>query len=78
MVHGRSSNTGAANNGLPQYVYSNHAQSYQYAKFGLITAGPLQGTAFDAAGNPHPFLYGSNGVPVKNAARGTKATALPA
>jgi outer membrane receptor protein involved in Fe transport len=61
-------NTGISNNGLPQYVYSNHAQSYQYAKYGLITAGPLQGTAFDAAGNPHPFLYGSNGVPVKNAA----------
>jgi outer membrane receptor protein involved in Fe transport len=60
-------NTGITNNGLPQYVYSNHAQSYQYAKYGLITAGPLQGTAFDAAGNPHPFLYGSNGVPVKNA-----------
>jgi iron complex outermembrane receptor protein len=61
-------NTGITNNGLPQYVYANHAQSYQYAKYGLITAGPLQGTAFDAAGNPHPFLYGSNGVPVKNAA----------
>jgi outer membrane receptor protein involved in Fe transport len=62
-------NTGVTNNGLPQYVYANHAQSYQYAKYGLITAGPLQGTAFDAAGNPHPFLYGSNGVPAKNAAR---------
>jgi iron complex outermembrane receptor protein len=61
-------NTGILNNGRPQYVYSNHAQSYQYAKYGLITAGPLQGTAFDAAGNPQPFLYGSNGVPVKNAA----------
>jgi iron complex outermembrane recepter protein len=61
-------NTNNVTNGLPQYVYSDHAQSYQYAKWGLITNGPLQGTAFDAAGNPYPFLYGSNGVPAKNAA----------
>jgi iron complex outermembrane recepter protein len=61
-------NTGIVNNGLPQYVYSNHAQSYQYSKWGLITNGPLQGTAFDAAGNPYPFVYGSNGVPARNAA----------
>jgi outer membrane receptor protein involved in Fe transport len=61
-------NTGKTNNGLPQYVYADHAQSYQYAKYGLITAGPLQGTAFDAAGHPYPFLYGSNGTPTGNAA----------
>ena len=61
-------NTGIVNNGLPQYVYANHGQSYQYAKWGLITNGPLQGTAFDATGAPYPFLYGSNGVPAKNAA----------
>src|SRR6185503_14258037 len=61
-------NTGITNNGLPQFVYANHAQSYQYAKYGLITSGPLQGTAFDAAGNPYPFVYGSNGTPAKNAA----------
>ena len=61
-------NTGIVNNGLPQYVYGNHGQSYQYAPWGLITNGPLQGTAFNAAGNPYPFLYGSNGVPAKNAA----------
>lgn len=61
-------NTGITNNGLPQFVYTHHAQSTQYAKYGLITAGPLQGTAFDAAGNPYPFEYGSNGVPAKNAA----------
>lgn len=59
-------NTGITNNGSPQYVYANHAQSYQYAKYGLINAGPLQGTAFDAAGNPFAFAYGSNGVPTKN------------
>jgi outer membrane receptor protein involved in Fe transport len=61
-------NTGSVNNGKPQYVYSDHAQSYQYSKYGLITAGPLQGTAFDANGTPVPFVYGSNGVPAKNAA----------
>jgi outer membrane receptor protein involved in Fe transport len=61
-------NTGITNNGRPQYVFANDAQSYQYAKWGLITAGPLQGTAFNAAGNPYPFLYGSGGTPVKNAA----------
>ena len=63
-------NTNIVNNGLPQYVYADHAQSYQYSKWGLITNGPLQGTAFDAAGNPFPFVYGSNGVPNKTAAGG--------
>ncbi len=61
-------NSGVTNNGLPQYTYAEHAQSSQYAKYGLITAGPLQGTAFDENGNPFPFNYGSNGVPAKNAA----------
>jgi iron complex outermembrane receptor protein len=61
-------NTGITNNGSPQYVYVNHAQAYQYTKYGLITAGPLQGTAFNAAGQPIPFLYGSNATPGKNAA----------
>ena len=61
-------NTGVTNNGSPQFVYAEHAQSTQYAKYGLITNGPLQGTAFDAAGNPYPFVYGSNGTPAKNAA----------
>lgn len=55
-------------NGRPQYVYADHAQSYAYSKYGLITAGPLQGTAFDAAGNPYPFVYGSNGTPAKDKA----------
>jgi iron complex outermembrane recepter protein len=61
-------NTGVTNNGRPQYVYAEHAQSSQYAKYGLITSGPLQGTAFDENGNPFAFNYGSNGVPAKNAA----------
>lgn len=61
-------NRGVTNDGSPQYLYREHAQAYQYTKYGLISAGPLQGTAFDKAGNPFQFQYGSNGVPVKNAA----------
>lgn len=60
-------NRGVTNDGSPQYLYSQHAQAYQYTKYGLITAGPLQGTAFNAAGQPFNFNYGSNGVPAKNA-----------
>ena len=46
-------------NGLPQFNYADHAQSSTYSKWGLITSGPLQGTAFDASGNHGPFQYGS-------------------
>ncbi|WP_443751338.1 TonB-dependent receptor domain-containing protein [Asticcacaulis solisilvae] len=60
-------NTGITNNGSPQYVYNDHAQSITYSKYGLITAGPLQGIAFDQNGNPYNFVYGSNGVPQKDA-----------
>jgi iron complex outermembrane receptor protein len=51
------------NDGKPQYTYVQHAQQYQYAKYGLITNGPLQGTAFGVNGQPYQFQYGSNGVP---------------
>lgn len=60
-------NRGVTNDGAPQYLYREHAQAYQYTKYGLISAGPLQGTAFDQAGNPFAFQYGSNGVPTKAA-----------
>ncbi|MEG3084613.1 TonB-dependent receptor [Sphingomonas sp. PB2P12] len=60
--------TGIRNNGSPQFLYRDHGQAYQYTKYGLISAGPLQGTAFDANGQPFQFNYGSNGVPAKNAA----------
>ncbi|RST32164.1 TonB-dependent receptor [Sphingomonas ginkgonis] len=59
-------NTGITNNGLPQYLYRDYAQPFQYAKYGLISAGPLQGIAFDANGVPFNFQYGSNGVPQRN------------
>jgi iron complex outermembrane receptor protein len=61
-------NRGILNDGRPQYNYREHAQAYQYTLYGLINAGPLQGTAFDKNGNPFPFQYGSNGVPARDAA----------
>ncbi|GJI95017.1 TonB-dependent receptor [Duganella caerulea] len=51
------------NDGKPQYTVIDHAQQYQYAKYGLITNGPLQGTAFGPGGAPYQFNYGSNGKP---------------
>jgi outer membrane receptor protein involved in Fe transport len=49
--------------GQPEYKAIDHAQQYQYSKYGLITNGPLQGTAFGDGGVPYQFNYGSNGVP---------------
>lgn len=59
-------NTGQTNNGLPQFNYRDYAQPYQYARYGLINNGPLQGIAFDANGAPYNFDYGSNGQPLGN------------
>lgn len=59
-------NTGQTNNGLPQFVYSDYAQPYQYALYGLINNGPLQGIAFDRNGTPYNFNYGSGGQPLGN------------
>lgn len=59
-------NTGQTNNGLPQFNYRDYAQPYQYALYGLINNGPLQGTAFDANGTPYNFNYGSGGQPLGN------------
>lgn len=59
-------NTGETNNGLPQFNYRDFAQPYQYALYGLINNGPLQGIAFDRGGTPFAFNYGSNGRPLGN------------
>jgi iron complex outermembrane recepter protein len=59
-------NTGVTNNGLPQFNYRDFAQPYQYALYGLINNGPLQGIAFDANGTPFNFNYGSGGAPLGN------------
>ena len=61
-------NRGVTNDGSPQYLVRNNVQAYQYTKYGVISAGPLQGTAFDVKGNPFAFQYGGTGVPGKNAA----------
>ncbi|WP_294252580.1 TonB-dependent receptor [uncultured Sphingomonas sp.] len=61
-------NRGVLNDGTPQYLVRDWAQSTTFTKYGLITAGPLQGIAFDQSGQPFQFRYGSNGVPAKNAA----------
>jgi iron complex outermembrane receptor protein len=53
--------------GQPQYSYGVVAQSDQFAKFGLITSGPLQGAAFGSSGVPFSFIYGSNGIPAHDA-----------
>jgi iron complex outermembrane receptor protein len=49
--------------GAPQYISILNGQDYQFAKYGLITSGPLQGTSFGLNGAPSPFLYGSGGIP---------------
>src|SRR5687767_8433113 len=51
------------NDGRPQYLVINNAQQMQYSGYGLITSGPLQGTAFGPNGQPYQFQYGSNGTP---------------
>jgi outer membrane receptor protein involved in Fe transport len=56
----------ATTDGLPRYTLIERAQPYQYARYGLITDGPLQGTAFGAGGAPFAFQYGSGGRPLGN------------
>jgi iron complex outermembrane receptor protein len=69
-------NRNVTNDGSPQYVMRDNAQPYAYTKYGLISAGPLQGIAFDQSGNPFQFQYGSGGVPSK-AANGAVTGCFP-
>jgi outer membrane receptor protein involved in Fe transport len=48
--------------GLPRYRSITNAQHIQYAKYGLITNGPLKGTAFGPGGTPYAFQYGTDCV----------------
>jgi outer membrane receptor protein involved in Fe transport len=48
--------------GAPRYKYITQAQHVQYAKYGLITNGPLKGTTFGPGGTPQQFQYGTNCV----------------
>ena len=59
--------------GSPQYTVAANAQDFQLGKYGIITTGPLQGTAFGDNGAPIQFAYGVGpnglqGVPTGNAA----------
>jgi len=54
---------GQTTDGRPQIFDIRDAQQFQYSKYGLITNGPRQGTAFGLNGVPYQFQYGSNGVP---------------
>ncbi|MDB5918922.1 MAG: TonB-dependent Receptor Plug Domain [Massilia sp.] len=46
----------------PQLKVIDNAQQIQYAKYGLITDGPLRGTTFGANSAPSKFQYGTNCV----------------
>ena len=63
--------------GAPQLTPILFAQDYQFAKYGLITAGPLQGTAFGEGGAVYQFDYGSSGVP-SGAANGAVSNCINA
>jgi outer membrane receptor protein involved in Fe transport len=45
--------------GTPANVLANYQEFSALTTGGLITSGPLKGTAFDGGGNPYPFQYGS-------------------
>lgn len=51
--------------GSPEYTVAAHAQDFQLGLYGIITTGPLEGTAFGANGAPTQFNYGvgPNGLP---------------
>jgi outer membrane receptor protein involved in Fe transport len=53
-------NRGVTNDGLPQFIVRNFVQSTGFTQYGLITGGPLRGTAFDENGNPFAFEYGTD------------------
>lgn len=57
--------------GLPQFMYYQEGvQNITRGRNALITAGPLQGTAFGPDGTPYTFRYGGSGVPNRTAAGG--------
>ncbi len=45
--------------GQPQYLVRDHVGQIQIAPGGVITGGPLMGTAFGANGAVYPYQYGS-------------------
>lgn len=51
-----------ATNGQPFYIVRDNFAGANMTKGGIITSGPLMGTAFDYQGNPYTFNYGLVGV----------------
>ena len=67
--------------GLPQYNVAANAQPFLQGKYGIITTGPLQGTAFGDNGTPFQFQYGVgpnglSGIPTKAASGGAVTNCL--
>ena len=67
--------------GLPQYNVHANVQPFIQGKYGIITTGPLQGTAFGDNGAPFQFNYGVGpnglkGVPTKAATGGLVTNCL--
>jgi outer membrane receptor protein involved in Fe transport len=61
--------------GTPQYTVAANAQPFLQGRYGIITTGPLQGTAFGDNGAPFQFNYGVGpnglqGVPSKSLTSG--------
>ncbi len=48
-----------ATNGLPQYIVRPNVAAAAATYGGIITSGPLKGTAFGPGGTPYQFNYGS-------------------
>ncbi len=49
--------------GQPQVTWAPFTTSTNNTAYGLITSGPLQGTAFGPNGTPYTFIYAGGGVP---------------
>ncbi len=65
--------------GQPQYFVTSNGQQNQLGRYGLITTGPLQGTAFGPNGTTYAFNYGYGtnglqGVPNKDGSPGGDGT----
>jgi iron complex outermembrane receptor protein len=67
--------------GTPQYTVAANAQPFIQGRYGIITTGPLQGTAFGDNGAPFQFNYGVGpnglqGVPSKSLTSGAVTNCL--
>src|SRR5581483_906719 len=60
--------------GQPQFFNTANGQQNQLGRYGIINAGPLQGTAFGPNGAPYAFQYGTGtaGVNIATGQGGTQ------